>query len=72
MWSGSVEYGKGQDRGTKEAIKSINAYLGSLEQQLLDAHAILNREADQRLPGYFKKKLHSFPYHLDPLSFESF
>jgi len=44
---------KGRIVGTKEAIKSINAYLGSLEQQLLDTHAILNREADQRLPGYF-------------------
>ncbi|WP_229213773.1 Arm DNA-binding domain-containing protein [Dyadobacter psychrotolerans] len=28
----------------KEAVKSVNAYLGNIEQQLLDAHAALVRD----------------------------
>lgn len=30
--------------GAKEAVKSVNAYLGNLEQQLLDAQAALVRD----------------------------
>ena len=31
----------GRITGAKEAVKSVNVYLGNLEQQLLDAHAAL-------------------------------
>ncbi|MCF0069366.1 site-specific integrase [Dyadobacter sp. CY261] len=34
----------GRVTGAKEAVKSVNAYLGNLEQQLLDAHAALVRD----------------------------
>jgi hypothetical protein len=30
--------------GAKEAVKSVNAYLGILEQQLLDGHTALIRD----------------------------
>jgi hypothetical protein len=39
-----VECGCWQSTGAKEAVKSINAYLGNLEQQLFDAHAALVRD----------------------------
>jgi len=34
----------GRVTGAKEVVKSVNAYLGNLEQQLLDAHAALVRD----------------------------
>jgi hypothetical protein len=34
----------GRVTGAREAVKSVNAYLGNLEQQLLDAHAALARD----------------------------
>jgi site-specific recombinase XerD len=34
----------GRVMGAKEAVKSVNSYLGNLEQQLLDAHAALIRD----------------------------
>lgn len=34
----------GRVTGVREAVKSVNAYLGNLEQQLLDAHAALVRD----------------------------
>ncbi|MCF2497662.1 MULTISPECIES: site-specific integrase [Dyadobacter] len=34
----------GRATGAREAVKSVNSYLGNLEQQLLDAHAALVRD----------------------------
>ncbi|SEJ60956.1 Site-specific recombinase XerD [Dyadobacter sp. SG02] len=48
--------GAGRVLGNKEAVKSLNAYLGNLEQQFLDAHASLIRQGELATAESIKNK----------------
>nr|WP_295924349.1 site-specific integrase [uncultured Dyadobacter sp.] len=52
MWNAAA----GRMLGNKEAVKSLNAYLGNLEQQFLDAHASLIRQGDLATAESIKNK----------------
>nr|WP_295922236.1 Arm DNA-binding domain-containing protein [uncultured Dyadobacter sp.] len=52
MWNAAA----GRMLGNKEAVKSLNAYLGNLEQQFLNSHASLIRQGDLATAENIKNK----------------